>query len=103
SSEEIQVTDALLQGSDLWVTTTSGLLKVTLPEYKVEIFRNEQSSLAYNNFSSIAIHNDTIFLGTQTRGLYIFEPLKHAFSTFTDIGNRSILVIKHDPAGNLYI
>ncbi|HZH73120.1 MAG TPA: two-component regulator propeller domain-containing protein, partial [Mariniphaga sp.] len=103
SSETIQVTDALLNESDLWVTTTSGLLKVTLPGYEVETFRNEQSSLAYNNFSSLAAHNDTIFLGTQTRGLFIFEPSKQAFSTFTDIGNRSILVIKHDPAGNLYI
>ena len=102
-NNSIQVTDALLNGSDLWVTTTSSLLKITLPDLNVQIFRNEGNSPAYNNFSSLAVYNNTIVAGTQTRGLFTFDILKNTFSPFVDIGNSSIHVVKYDPKGYLYV
>lgn len=103
NKNSIQVTDAVLNGNNVWISTTSSIIKISIPDYQIETFKNEGSSSSYNNFSSLAVYNDTIIAGTQTRGIYKFDTASKTFSPFVDIGNQSILVIQYNNNGHFYI
>ncbi|MEN8155846.1 MAG: two-component regulator propeller domain-containing protein [Bacteroidota bacterium] len=113
SSLEIRDIDAGAEGL-LWVGSSHGLYRISMPERAVEVFRHDpliSYSLGDNNVKSLFCEpNGFVWIGTISSGINVINPAKKRFNHVVPenadhqglIGNR-IRSFSEDHSGNILI
>jgi len=97
-------TKALYNGnSNVWISTSAGLVELNLDDFSSIVHFNAQGQRNFNNFSSLAMFNDNLILGTVTLGLFVFNVKEKSFAPYDDIGNNAILALDYSKKGILYV
>lgn len=95
------ITDITVDNNNIyWITTTSGLISYNVLSGSLDtyyLFNNKSS----NNFSSLSLDNNNIYLGFQN-SIYCFDIIAKAFDKIIDLDNNYILNIYYND-NRLYV
>lgn len=89
-------------GNDLWIATEGGLRKVDLNNGQVSAW-NQTGSSANNEFKSIVKLGRTIYIGTSTQGLLLFDTTTKQFSAGPQLGCNVISALSTDGDDVVYV
>lgn len=105
SEGPVRITGAVYDpaGHRVWISTSGALVEFRLDDFAITTYNNADPSAVFNNFSSITMIEDDIVLGTQTRGLFIFDKQLKTFRPFTNVGSNYILSLSYKSDGRLFI
>ena len=87
----------------VWISTSTCLVELNLDDFSTEVYYNEPTESAYNNFSSLTILNNNIVLGTMTRGLFLFDVNEKFFSPYVNISTNYILALDSGKNSIIYV
>lgn len=97
------VVNALLKdGNDLWIATQGGLRKVDLNSGQVLAW-NQTGNNANNEFKRITKLGRTIYIGTSTQGLLLFDTTTKQFSAGPQLGCNVISALSTDGDDMVYV
>ncbi|MDR2147592.1 MAG: helix-turn-helix domain-containing protein [Tannerella sp.] len=87
----------------IWLATSKGLFSYSPDSQGIENFNNAESVPRGEEYRTATLIGDTLYLGTETQGIFIFDTENHAFSKLGDPGGSVISSLSSDGMDKLYI
>jgi len=98
------ITDMVYSQNDIvWFSSRYFIAELDLKDETVSTYTNELYGTEYSSFSSIALVNDNLVLGTLTKGLFLFDTTLKQFQNLNKIKSNYILSVEYTVDGKLYI
>lgn len=98
------ITDMIYSQNDvIWFSSRYFIAEVDLKKETVSTYTNELHNTEYSSFSSIALVEENLVLGTLTKGLFLFDTNLKQFQSLDKIETNYILSVEYAADGKLYV
>ncbi len=98
------ITDMVYQKNNIvWFSSRYFIAKLDLNDETISTYTNEIYGTEYSSFSSIALFDENLMLGTLTKGLFLFNTSQKQFQRLDKIKSNYILSVEYTADGKLYV